>query len=355
VVIDLKVATGRVVTLYLLISPFEKMKIIQLTILLFYLLALFMTSSAWAQGVVEKITNAQGEVEQIAHYAESGDLSFLEVDKNGDGAIDKVQFYEDGLLKRLEDDSDFDGRKDTFIYFDEGERPKRVAKDSDADGKIDEVSLYHLGALAKVKKDRDGDGLFEITTRYEAGKARLQEVDSDSDGVVDLTVHLDSRERPRRIERDTDHDGRPDRDEFYEAGILASVSIDRDHNGRPEEEIHYRGGIKKTWEIYDRQTGRLLTTWFYDDKGQILRLEKDRDGDGRVDIRYLYKKGAVVRVEEDSNSDGRMDTWEDYLSGNRLAQRLKDLDNDGRADMVVYRDAPHMLTAEERGDAGAHK
>ena len=49
----------------------------------------------------------------------------------------------------------------------------------------------------------------------------------------------------------------------------------------------------------------------YDQRsGQLVRLDWDADGNGRVDQRTYFVGATAVRTEVDSNDDGRVDRWE---------------------------------------------
>ena len=59
-----------------------------------------------------------------------------EVDKNRDGKIDHVEYFENGKVARTEEDTNFDGTMDEVTYFENG-KPVKSERDSDHDGKPD--------------------------------------------------------------------------------------------------------------------------------------------------------------------------------------------------------------------------
>lgn len=69
---------------------------------------------------------------------------------------------------------------------------------------------------------------------------------------------------PRKVEVDSDYDGKPDRTEFY------------------------------------------------DQNGQIARVEADTNGDGKIDDWVTYDGGRPVSEQRDSNGDGKVDVWIEY-------------------------------------------
>jgi len=55
--------------------------------------------------------------------------------------------------------------------------------------------------------------------------------------------------------------------------------------------------------VYDEQTR------------ELARLDVDRDGDGRIDVRTYMLGSLPIRTEVDADGDGDVDRWE-YLDGN---------------------------------------
>ena len=66
------------------------------------------------------------------------------VDFNGDGIIDRVEFFLGHEFKKLKEDRNGDGEFDLFIHFskEDGEI-KEVKEDNDLDGKLDIIKSYH--------------------------------------------------------------------------------------------------------------------------------------------------------------------------------------------------------------------
>jgi hypothetical protein len=72
---------------------------------------------------------------------------------------------------------------------------------------------------------------------------------------------------------------------------------------------------------------------------RLVRRERDIDGDGRPDVIVHYgADGRPVRREESSQLDGRFDTVTHYRDG-RIARRESDTDGDGRPDLWTEYDA----------------
>jgi hypothetical protein len=127
-----------------------------------------------------------------------------------------------GRLKRLEVDTDKNGKIDSWTYMD-GARIDRIDIDRNEDGKIDRWEHYSGGKLTSVGTSTRGDGVEDEWAYQGAG------------GVLD------------RIETDTDRDGHVDKWQVYQpapvAGqppVLRSVSSDPGHTGHPTERLLYR-------------------------------------------------------------------------------------------------------------------
>ena len=83
-------------------------------------LTIFLPATARAENrIVKRDTNEDGKIDQIAHFTEDGKISKLEIDNNGDGTMDRFQYYENEEIIRAERDDDYDRRVDTWDYFKE--------------------------------------------------------------------------------------------------------------------------------------------------------------------------------------------------------------------------------------------
>lgn len=72
--------------------------------------------------------------------------------------------------------------------------------------------------------------------------------------------------------------------------------------------------------------------------GQLARKERDVDGDGKPDIvRYYDESGELIRQEEDSRLDGRPDTSTFFEAG-RLVRKESDTNGDGKVDLWAFYD-----------------
>lgn len=65
----------------------------------------------------------------------------VKIDTNKDGRADRFEYYEQGIIARIEADSDGNGDVDEWATIKDG-KIVSVEKDSDADGKVDKWITY---------------------------------------------------------------------------------------------------------------------------------------------------------------------------------------------------------------------
>ena len=147
---------------------------------------------------------------------------------------------------------------------------KRVEKyDLNRDGKPDVWKLFEkvdeggteVEVLTCKQIDYDHDGSKDYVATYErTGELIAEEIDLTFDGRFDAREHYDEKSgKLRLIERDSDHDKKPDVwEEYDDDGVLSGVRMDRNADGNPD-----------LWEQYEKG---VLTAILYDD-----------DFDSRVD------------------------------------------------------------------------
>jgi hypothetical protein len=133
-----------------------------------------------------------------------------------------VAQYDDqtGRLRRLEVDTDRNGKVDTWTYMD-GARIERIEIDRDENGALDRWEYYLDNRLEKIGTSTRGDG------------------------VVDEWAFQNAAGLLARVETDTDRDGRIDRWQSFEAPragaapILRIVELDPDPSGHPTRRLRY--------------------------------------------------------------------------------------------------------------------
>jgi hypothetical protein len=146
-------------------------------------------------------------------------------------------------LVALAADQDGDGRMDQWSYFD-GARPLRGEKDADGDGRIDRWEYFDAsGTLLMVGTSSREDGI-EDTWTWPADEAGVGRVDRSRS----RDRYVNRREffvagMMARAEEDTNGDGRMDRWDRYESGVLRHAEFDTTFaSGRPDRRAVYDAG-----------------------------------------------------------------------------------------------------------------
>jgi len=102
--------------------------------------------------------------------------------------------------------------------------------------------------------------------------------------------------------------------------------------------------------------GPSLPDRFVPEEKGITRLEKDLNGDGKVDdILWFDARGNRVKESLDTNFDGKMDTFYYYNSRGVLSHVEVDTSFDGKIDLWVWLTEGVYVTRYERDTDGDGK
>lgn len=110
----------------------------------------------------ESDLNADGQKDVIRYYSDEGRPIREEADRNFDGKMDEITFFQEGQILRQEFDTQGDGKVDTKIFFDAG-KPLRAERDLAARSTAerwqpDRWEYYEDGRVVRMGTDIDGDG-----------------------------------------------------------------------------------------------------------------------------------------------------------------------------------------------------
>ncbi|MBX3271935.1 MAG: hypothetical protein KF729_16825 [Sandaracinaceae bacterium] len=117
-------------------------------------------------------------------------LACREADLNGDGVKDVVRYYNDeGRPLREEADRDFDGRMDMITFFQDG-RIVRQEQDTNGDGRVDTKIFFERGRMVRTERDLAGRSTAarwqpDRWEYFEDGRMVRMGTDIDGDGNVD--------------------------------------------------------------------------------------------------------------------------------------------------------------------------
>lgn len=132
------------------------------------------------------------------------------LDANGDGKPDVIQVRDGGREVCRALDLNFDGRIDSWIYYEADGRVRRRESDYDRDGRIDEIMIFRGGVLVEKHRATMLTGRLDTWEFYKEGGALARaERDSNGDSVIDQWWEYPKAGCPV-IHADVNNDGRPD-------------------------------------------------------------------------------------------------------------------------------------------------
>ncbi|MFA6011728.1 MAG: hypothetical protein WC799_17190 [Desulfobacteraceae bacterium] len=348
------------------------------------LLILGSCTGAFAAGKkLETDRDGNGKTDQVVTYNESGKIIRIDVDNNGDGAMDQSQIYQNENLIRVERDTNFDrkvdcidhmnnnkcvsqemfnasGRKYLVKELDSKEKPLRVERDTNDDGIMDTVHLFEGGVLIRTQQDKDNDGKPDITQVCRGEQVLETSYDADSDGKIECIIAFDEKGKPREERKDANKDEKFDTLTRFQDGIPVFQEKDSDFDGKNDLFSHFDkdGRVQRTEEDRKHRGKIDRIQWF--ERGTIVKITMDEDGDSSMESVVFYKHGKAVSQTQDRNGDGiadvkirfnsrglkeyaeydnnynkMVDMWE-YCKDGKLTRIEKSLLGKRRADLKEY-------------------
>jgi hypothetical protein len=134
-----------------------------------------------------------------------------------------------GALEQLVSDRDGDGKIDTRAFMD-GVRLKHIEIDRNGDGAPDRWEFYTAAAATGAAGQPAATTVLSHIEEAGAFDTRITRREFYRNGAL------------HRVEEDTDLDGRPDKWEIYEAGILARIDLDLVGKGVASQRLVYGPG-----------------------------------------------------------------------------------------------------------------
>jgi len=140
---------------------------------------------------------------------------------------------------------------------------------------------------------------------------------------------------------------------FNQKGEAMHEEADRDFDGRIDLWINFVDGRMAEEDVDTNNDGKPDVWKFYAD-GQLQRIRRDRNFDGKPDIWEIYSRGRLERVGLDDSYDGHVDRWDrdEQLKYEAEAADRKARDDLMNAEMAARGGTPGA-GSNTRGDAGA--
>lgn len=135
---------------------------------------------------------------------------------------------------------------------------------------------------------------------------------------------------------------------FYdEKGNVIRQERDTNGDGKMDRWIFYDSEGKIERIEQDEDVDGKPDLWLYYEKGKLKREEISGKRNGRIDLRYFFgSQGEVERKEQDTNGDGKPDVWVFY-ENKQPVRSEQDRNFAGRADRLVYFEAGKISRVEE--------
>ena len=151
-----------------------------------------------------------------------------------------------------------------------------------------------------------------------------------------LLPEYDSQTGKLRLLRyDTNGDGHVDIWSYMDGARVVRIEIDRDEDGRIERWEHYGPANTLIRVGFSRLNDGVEDAWTYaNPDGTVARIEISTHRNGQVNRTEFYERNTMIRAEEDADFDGRPDKWETFESG-RLTSVMYDTKRRGSPDRRV--------------------
>jgi hypothetical protein len=154
------------------------------------------------------------------------------------------------------------------------------------------------------------------------------------------------------LKYDANGNGVVDTWSYMDGARVVRIEIDKDEDGKIDRWEYYGPDQKLVKVGFSRQNDGKEDAWsFPRPDGSIDRIEISTARDGKVTRVEHYQQGALASAEEDSDGDGRMDKWERY-DGARLTSVAFDTQHRGTPDrrLIYGADGSVRVEADAKGD-----
>jgi len=136
-------------------------------------------------------------------YDAAGHLKRLEYDSDGDGKIDTWGYMDGARVIRVEVDENGDGQVDRWEYHSEsGKTVERIERSTRRDGVVSRREYFDGGSLARIEEDTNGDGKIDKWETYTGGTLTMMALDTMARGTPDRRLVYDADGTLDRIEVD---------------------------------------------------------------------------------------------------------------------------------------------------------
>src|SRR4051812_47801172 len=139
------------------------------------------------------------------------------------------------------------------------------------------------------------------------------------------------------LKYDSDGNGVVDTMSYMDGARVVRIEIDKNEDGKVDRWEYYDANQRLEKIGSSRNGDGKEDSWSYlAADGSIARVDISVKHDGKVSRVEHYEKGVLVSAEEDGDGDGRMDKWETY-QGDHLSSIAFDTTHRGTPDRrLIY-------------------
>jgi hypothetical protein len=122
--------------------------------------------------------------------------------------------------------------------------------------------------------------------------------------------------RLRLLTYDSDKNGKPDSFSYMDGTNVLRVEIDKDEDGRIDRWEYYGANQKLEKVGLSRLNDGKPDEWVYQGAdGIVSRIEISDKHDSEITRTEFYEQGRLVRTVSDTDGNGIIDKWETYSDG----------------------------------------
>jgi hypothetical protein len=159
--------------------------------------------------------------------------------------------------------------------------------------------------------------------------------------------------RLKLLKYDSNGNGVVDTWSYMDGARFVRIEIDKDEDGKIDRWEYYGADQKLEKVGFSRQNDGKEDAWQYlAPDGSVTRVEISGRRDGKISRIEHYEQGHLVSAEEDGDGDGRMDMWQTYEPDGRLASAAFDTKHRGTPDrrLIYGSDGSARLEVDTAGD-----
>jgi len=132
---------------------------------------------------------------------------------------------------------------------------------------------------------------------------------------------------------DMNLDGRPDQFVLSQGGRVVRIERDLDFDGRIDLYEHYDASGAVVEQEFQLDFDDVIDVVRRFEQGRLVSRSMATGFGGRMNlVKYYADDGSLLRIERDTTFDGAIDLWEFYRNG-RLHQVGEDRDGDGEPEI----------------------